>query len=209
VADRDPKGSGGDRVFVSSGDTLNRKRITGSGSNGTDFTWSFEDGSVTRRLVARKQGDEVTGIALASPDQRSFLDQLGASAEPLVPVDPRALTSLKVRNLPGEITLEYVAAVQDGSQMVVTRPLDDWTYEDFRVFYGRDDRLVERTVHDVSRGSYTSIDFIVDGSDYHATFSSILAPAVSTELNTGAGILSLTTTDPPTLPTGVMLKCLH
>jgi hypothetical protein len=209
VAARDPASSE-DRVFVSSGDTLYRKRVTGSGSGGaSDFTWSFEDGATTRRLVAHKQGDRVTDIALASPDQKTFFAQLDATAEILAPIDPSTLSSFKVRNLPGEITLEYVADVQDGSRIVVTRPRDDWSYDDFRVFYGRGDQLIERVVKQVGRGSFTIIEFVVDGADFKATFTSILAPSITSNLDTGSAMFSITTLDPPTLEPSAMFECLR
>jgi hypothetical protein len=210
VAARDPEQGGEDRVFVSSGDTLYRKRVAGSGSRDTsDFTWSFEDGATTRRLVAHKQGDRVTGIALASPDQKTFFAELDTSAESLMPIDPSTLSAFKVRNLPGEITLEYVADVQDGSRIVVTRPRDDWSYDDFRVFYGGGDPLIERVVKLVARGSFTTIEFVVDGADYKATFTSILAPAITSNLDTGTAMLSITTLDPPTLDPSATFECLQ
>ena len=168
-------------------------RFTASASSAAEAatrrtsTWSFEDGATTRRLVAHKQGDRVTDIALASPDQKTFFAQLDATAEILMPIDPSTLTSFKVSNLPAEITLEYVADVQDGSRIVVTRPRDDWSYDDFRVFYGRGDQLIERVVTQVGRGSFTIIEFVVDGANFKATFTSILAPSITSNLDTGTG----------------------
>ena len=210
VVDRGPGERSEERVFVSSGATLQRKRVLGSGSNGmTDFTWSFEDGSTERRLVAQRHGDLTTGIALASPGARTFLDDLGADAEPLTPVDSSALPAFEIRNLPGEIVLEYVAMVEDGADIVVTRPRDDWSYEDFRVFYGEAGRLIERRVTSVSRGSTTHLEFTVDGSEYHALFTSVLAPSVLSELETPEATLSLTTLEPAVLASDVTFECLH
>ncbi|HKP60867.1 MAG TPA: hypothetical protein VJV78_29260 [Polyangiales bacterium] len=175
VADRDPENPSTDRVFVSEGDTLVRKRNVGAGSLGTsDFTWSFEDGSGSKRLVAHKEGDTVTGIALASPDEKTFFSDLDASAQPLTPVAPSALGSFKVRNLSGDVTVEFVADVEDGSRIVVMRPTDDWDYEDFRLFDGKDGRLIERRTTFSGARSYRAFDFDLDGERWFIMFPSPL-----------------------------------
>jgi hypothetical protein len=171
------------RVFVSERDALYRKRVLGTGSGGSDFTISFEDGSAPSRLVFQRRAGELTGMALVHDRERSFLDALGPEAERLTLVQERDVRDRALHNLAGEIVLEHLGSVDDGSgvhTIVVTRPRDDWSYEDFRLFYGADGELIEREVENVSRGNATFIDFDVAGATYHVVFGSALGPAQST-----------------------------
>lgn len=210
VAARDPDDRGQDRIFVSSGDALVRHRVVGSGAGGDrDFTWAFaeDDGSSRRRLVAKLSDDgTVDGIALApSENQRSFFDQLGSDATPLTPVAANALSGLAVRNLPGDVHIEYVAEVEGGAQLIVTRPEDDWSYDDFRVFYSTSGPLLERTVKSVQRSSYTVIELVVNGADFKATFGSSLSP-IASELDTGTAVLALKVL-PPSAADNTAFRC--
>jgi hypothetical protein len=206
VVDRDPSGSG-ERVFVSRGDTLYRKRVTGSGGNGSDLMWSFDDDGTPKRLVAHKEGDRVTDIALAPPGERTFIDQLDARAETLTPVGPSSLAGFEVRNLPGEVVVEFVADAADGSRLIVTRPMDDWTYDDFRIFYGTDGHLLERITSFSGAKSYRAFDFIVDGATWHVTFASMLAPAIASEIDTETTSIPLTLIDPPVVSPNDSFEC--
>jgi hypothetical protein len=176
------------RVFVSEGDALSRKRVLGSGSGGNDFTVSFEQGSTPARLVFQRSSGAVTGMALVHDRERSFLDALGPEAERLTLVEEPEVRDRALRNLPGEIVLEHLGSVDDGDgvhTIVVTRPRDDWSYEDFRLFYGAAEQLLEREIENVSRGNATFIDFDVNGVTYHVVFGSPLGPTEST-LRVGA-----------------------
>lgn len=207
VVDHDPSQSG-DRVFVSRGDTLYRKRVSGSGeTGGSDFTWSFDDDGTPERLVVHKQGDTVTVIALAPPDERTFADQLDARAQRLTPVASSSVTGLGVRNLPGEIVIEFVADAPDGSRLVVTRPMDDWTYDDFRIFYGMNGHLLERVTTFTGARSYRAFDFIVDGATWHVTFASSLNPGIVSAIETGMTSIPLTLVDPPVVSPSDSFEC--
>jgi hypothetical protein len=178
------QGDGKLRVFVSEGDALYRKRVLGSGvQGGGDFTVSFEDGSTPSRLVFQRSAGAVTGMALVHDRDRSFLDALGPEAERLTLVKEAEVRDRALHNLPGEIVLEHLGSVDDGNGMhtiVVTRPRDDWSYEDFRLFYGAEGQLTEREVENVSRGNATFIEFDVDGATYLVVFGSPLGPSEST-----------------------------
>lgn len=207
VVDRNPAESG-ERVFVSRGETLYRKRVSGSGSTGTsDFTWSFDDDGTPERLVVHKQGDTVTEIALAPPDERTFVDQLDDRAQKLAPVDPSSVTGLAVRNLPGEIVVEFVADAPDGSRLIVTRPMDDWTYDDFRIFYGINGHLLERVTTFNGALSYRAFDFVIDGATWHVIFASMLNPAIESAIDTGTASIPLTLVDPPVVSPNDSFEC--
>lgn len=211
AADHNPV-DGEARVFVSRADTLVRRRVLGSGTRGnvgsTDYTWSYEDPAGPRRLVAHVQGDRTTGIALVADTDRTFLDALTSNAQPLTPLATSELTGFKLQNLPGEVTLEYVARAGNGATILVTRPRDDWSYDDFRVFYGASQPLAEQPLLSVLRGSYTTIKFLLNGADATVTFSSALAPAQASTLETTDGTFPLTIVEPPALPDGTSFLCL-
>src|SRR5204863_2322230 len=54
---------------------------------------------------------------------------------------------------------------EDSRRVLVVRPSDDWTYEDFRVFLGTPKNMLEREVQNVWRardGGSTTIEFTLD-----------------------------------------------
>lgn len=51
----------------------------------------------------------------------------------------------------------------------------DWSYQDFRVFYGTADQMNERHLANASRGSTTYISFDLEGAEYTAIFPSTLS----------------------------------
>jgi hypothetical protein len=75
------------------------------------------------------------------------------------------------------------------------------------VFYSVSGPLLEREVKNVQRSSYTIIEFVVDGTDYKATFGSVLAP-IATELDMGGKVLAVTVREPAVLATGTTFECL-
>jgi hypothetical protein len=174
-----------DRVFVSKGTDLVRKRVPGSSARGTDtdtdYSFTFEDGATTQALLVQRRGGAVTAMALGPADTRQFIGDPGATTEMLAVQDQSVISGFTLRNLPNEVTIEYVADVTDGTALVVTRPAVDWDYTDFRVFYGVDGpSLSERQVVNVLRardGGSTEIQFTVDGATYIARFPWVLEPS--------------------------------
>lgn len=208
-------------VFVSSGQVLQRKRASGSGSSGgpggeVNDTVSFEDGDTPKRLVFKRIDGVVKGIALVHDADKSFFDQLPASAEQLTIVVPAALATLKVQNLPGEQVLELSARTAAGDRIVVTRPADDWSYQDFRVFYGSGAALDERTARDAgsSKSGSRYLTFEVDGATFELTFGRVLREVGmvspnSGKLTTPSGEGALTLDDETQgLPSGLTFRCL-
>jgi hypothetical protein len=197
-----------ERVFVSNGNALYRKRQSGAGSTGSsDFFWQFDDDGTLERLVVHKQAGRVTGIALAPANERTFFAQLDDRAQKLSPVDPASTHGFDVRNLPGEVVVEFVADAADGSRIVVTRPKDDWTYDDFRIFYGTDSRLAERVTSFRGAKSYRAFDFIVDGATWHVAFASSLSAVTESAIDTGTATLPLTLVDPPVVSPADSFEC--
>jgi hypothetical protein len=169
------------RLFVSEGKALVRHEINGSGeqSEGTlkrigltvggdaPFTLLIElGGAMTRMMVVEGPLGRDKNLNISN-----------AQGEALEVVSKGALDSLVVQNLPGDVQVEYSARVRDGARLIVTRPEHDWSYEDFRVFFGPADRVEERHVTSVTRaldGGSTHIDFKVGSEAAVAFFPSRL-----------------------------------
>jgi hypothetical protein len=199
VADEVP-GKSISRVFVSDGTTLFRKRVTGSGSSGggadADYSFTFEDGATTQALLVQRRGGVATGMALGPAGGKGFIGDPGATTEMLAVQGDGAVSAFTLRNLPGEVTVEYVADVTDGTVLVVTRPADDWEYADFRLFYGNTaGDMIERQVVNVlrSRSGGTDIEFKVNDATYTVRFTWILEATDAGGTNSRPGQATLET----------------
>ena len=163
------------RVFVSSGTTLQRRRIAGSGQLGSTayvFTISDEPAFILKIEVSSGSASRM-GVIRGAFAGRDF--EIGQQGDVLEVLPADAVAGMTVANLPGEVFVEYAASLPDGRHLVVVRPNDDWTYEDFRLFLGTPERMLERHVLSVSRGrdgGTTHIDFVEDGATVQAYFPS-------------------------------------
>ncbi len=205
------------RVFVSNGNELGRVRVLGSGGSGSsgveEYMFTFEapgGGSWTLAIEIRDGETRMAVVTEGDFEGRSFEEVLAAGNE-LTVRDESALSGLEVRNLPGEIEVEYMARTEDGDQLVVTRPRDDWSYEDFRLFYGEGTTLTERAVSNVLRaldGGTTWITFELDGSEAEALFpASLTEPAENPTLTVEENTVELTLLDPDTDVAGLSFRC--
>ena len=170
-----------DRVFVSSGNSLWRKRVSGSGQSGgtadRDYTFSYVDGTNNPALIIQIRGGVTTAMAVGPGDSRSFIGPADAGQQTLAVLDKSAINGMTLRNLPGDVFIEYVADVSNGNIIIVTRPQDDWTDTSFRVFYGTTHAMLERPLISFSRGNDTYITFQVDSAQYLAHFVMLFEPA--------------------------------
>jgi hypothetical protein len=211
----DRTGSGENHVFVSQPGALVRQRVIGSGSGNdaagmwlqfalgtTDMPWSL-------RVELPAGAAPRMGVVRGPLDSKTFV--IGEKGEVLTIVGPEAYAGLAVRNLPGDVYVEYLGTVEDGRRLVVTRPADDFRYEDFRLFLslGAPDHLVERMVIEVSRardGGTTDIRFDLDGAVAVAHFPAPQLGGGAT-LTAGGRTLTITTQPPGTRPEGVAFFC--
>jgi hypothetical protein len=157
-----------------------------------DYTFSYEDGANSQALIIQVRGGNATAMALGPSSSRAFIGG-DPSQQPLTVLDPSAISGMALQNLPGVI--EYLADVADGNIIVVTRPMDGWTYTDFRLFYGSQDAMIERHIENVGRtlsvGSPTYITFDVGSEQYSVVFT--LTTDLDSGLVTGPGPGTLTT----------------
>ncbi len=175
------------RVFVSdAGGTMVRQRIAGSGSgtspSGTGFyVFSVTDTSApfVLQIDASSTAALRMGVVQGTlTDRKTFV--IGQDGEELTVLPNATIAAMPVRNLPGTIVAEYVATLPDGRVMLVTRPLDDWSYQDFRLFLGPPSVVAERQVASVTRaedGGTTTILFDLDGVQATAYFPVLVADA--------------------------------
>jgi hypothetical protein len=175
------------RVFVSDGGELRRAPVSGGGriheGGAVTNLASFEYGE-SLLTMGVESTESATRAAVGPGGERSF-EALLANGEELTILPESVLDDYSLRNLPGDVEVEYVAAVATGERLVVIRPSYDWTYDDFRLFVGEPEPLVERQVLGVTRardGGSTWIRFDLHGEAADISFP-VTAPASLTTKN--------------------------
>ncbi len=172
----DRQGDSTHRAFVVEGTTLVRLHVAGTGES--------NDGSVERsslsidamppfRLLVERADERTTRMARTERDDRVLdIDELTAE-ELLEVVDADTVDGYTVRNLPPDIRVEYFARTEDGAVLIVLVPAVDFSYDEFRLFYGVEGELVERKLDEVIRrrdGGTTNLRFTLDGQPADAFF---------------------------------------
>lgn len=164
------------RLFVSEGSVLQRKVVLGSGTAGgtADGTIVVTSGDTLApfTLKIERSAGKAARMGVYRGELKGKDFEIGSQGDVLEVVGADALASLTVRNVPGNVVVEYDAMTPQGRRLFVTRPAIDWRYEDFRMFYGTPDRMTERRVASVARGSSTYITFDIDGASANAFFPS-------------------------------------
>jgi Galactose oxidase, central domain/Kelch motif len=209
--------AGSERVFVSSGGTLQRQRIAGSGTessgNGVmSYTFSISDHVPAFMLKLETNSSSPTAMGVLQGDLSGKTFTIGQQGSVLTLVSTSQVAVLPVANIPAQTFIEYSATIPDGRALLVVRPRDDWTYQDFRVFFGTTDHMAERPVDQVVRyhdGGSTTINFTIDGVTAVASIPvSLTGPTTPPTLTIGATSfpLALGPTDSP--PVGFTYFCL-
>jgi len=179
------------RAFVSQGTVLQRKEVAGSGDVGgapgtESISATVRDATAPFALQIERSGGVATRMGVYRGELAAKSFEIGVEGDVLTLVGADVLAAFEVRNLPGGVVVEYDATTQDGHRLIVTRPMVDWTYDDFRVFYGIPGEMKERHLENASRGSTTYISFDLDGAAYTAVFpSSLSAPYEQATLGAG------------------------
>ncbi len=162
------------RVFVSMGDALIRQRVSGTGQVGSDF-WVLSVADHDPPFDLEVQGTYPAsarmGVLEVIGEKTSKTFEIGAAGTELTIVPESEVKRLSLRNLPGDVVLEYAAMLADDQVMVVTRPRDDWNdYQDVHLYLGPTEHVLERRVQMFARGGFTHIDFELDGRAAQAYF---------------------------------------
>lgn len=155
------------RFFISQGAVLQRFEIAGSGLDGAgSLTLSIAEPPLTVRIDHAGPTPTQMGIVRGPVDGKTF--DIGTQGEVLTLVGADALTGLTPKDVVDNVFVEYNATLPDGRHLFVTRPKVDWTYEDFRIFFGPPNAVLERPLVSASRGNTTYLTFTVDGTSYDA-----------------------------------------
>jgi hypothetical protein len=156
-------------AFVSEDGVLQRRRVLGEGSGNEGSKTSRQatvEGAPAFTLYLETSADGVIVFVRTESEERIVsLDDIDA-AEMLELLAEDELTDLEPSNLAPLVWIEYFGTLDDDRRVLVVRPADDWAFEDFRVFLGTPDRMLERDVGDVVRardGGSTTIELTIDG----------------------------------------------
>jgi hypothetical protein len=165
------------RGFISEGGELYRQRVSGTGetsdASGDTTLISLDERTppLTLEVVVGPDGTTRMGVAEGILKTKTFV--IGEQGEELALLSADDVGALPLHDYPGEIVVEYVAQVEGEKLLVVLRPRDLTSYQEFRVFFGTLERLDERPVQNVTRardGGSTEIDFSVNGDEAVAYF---------------------------------------
>ena len=183
------------RGFISEGGELYRQRVSGSGEvndgagETTMISLSELSPPLTLEVVVAADGSARMGVAEGTLKTKTFI--IGEQGEELAMLNKDDVAALPLHDYPSEIVTEYVAEVEGENLLVVLRPRDLADYDEFRVFYGKPERLEECIVQNVSRakdGGSTLIDFSVNGDEAVAYFP---VEFVDDEFTPGAPTLTI------------------
>jgi len=206
------------RAFISEGGELYRQRVSGSGqvtsAAGLVTVVSLLELEPPLTLQVEEAADHAQrmGVFSGPLDTKSF--SIGEQGEELTLLTAPELQGVPLHNYPAEILVEYSAELTDGRWLVVLRPRDFDSYEQFRVFFGPPERLAERRLLDIARardGGSTSLVFDVDGEQAHAEFPIELVDEQfvpgDPSLELGGTSLDLTLQAPAAGPDGASYFC--
>lgn len=144
------------RVFASSGDTLVRKEVTGSGEGPGWYVVSVSNPTFKLK-VEGSGGDLRIGILHGDCQCKDF--EIASADEVLETLPPEAAAAFRVQNLSNEIVGEFWLTVDDGRRLLVSRARYDWD-DSVRLFLGPPEAISEHRVESFSRDWTTYITFV-------------------------------------------------
>jgi hypothetical protein len=205
--------AGGQRLFASQGPVLARQ-VTRGGGSVSDATGTLTiviGGDAASPLNVEVHTDTageptVMGVYKGTLTTKTF--EIGALGEVLQLLTTDAISGLTLQNLPGTVSIQHLAALSDGRELMVTVPDVDATPNDERIFFGTPPRLIERRLTPTAQPrSFTQLTFDLDGKQATVTFSSLLNPGVTSMLSAGGTTFPLTEAPVGTPPAGVTFLC--
>ena len=208
VVDDNGVGLDNPRVFASSGTTLYRKYVAGSGGNSLTFDDSVtEPSSDFRDIIFELDGGVATRMALAPSTARSgFAPDAGDML--LTLLDGGAIKGFAIKNLPNVVS--YVADASNGDSVVLVSAMNVETMADEHVFYGKPSQMVEAPLVSDNRDCCeVLLTFTVNGAKVVANMVFSQGGAFTTSsLQTTAGMFGLKVRNPtPTNLDGFSFTC--
>lgn len=205
------------RVFVEKNGALVHYPVSAEGGGGTDGVelLTLLVAEVGRSFLLQIE-TSAAGIRMAVLHDPGATEsfEIGTMGVELTVLAPESVADMPVSNVAAGIELEYVAALEDGRLLVVSRPSEEWSYEDFRAFFGSLEDLTERPVTDVARltdGGSTTIELEIDGATATASFPIVI---VETDFVPGPATLTIAKEThalarlPHAVPEGAVFHCL-
>jgi hypothetical protein len=202
-----------ERLFVSQGTVLVRQRVGGAGStsdaSGTLVVLAGGDpGAPVVVEIQQDTTDRPTAMGVYRGTLVTKTFEIGTMGEVLQLLPASAASGLTLQNLPGTVSIQHLAALSDGREVMVTIPDVDATGDDARVFFGTPPTLIERRVTPtVQPNSYTRLTFDLDGRAAVATFASPLNTGVTAALTVGSDVFPLAEAAAGTAPTATTFLC--
>jgi hypothetical protein len=208
----DGHGENPERLFASSGTTLVRQKVggTGTASDGSGTLLVMTSGTPDAPLTVEVQvsGGHATAMGLYRGTLATKTFAIGSMGETLQLMSAGDIAGFSLQNLPGTVSATHVATTADGRWLVVTQPDVDATVTDVRVFFGTPDALRERRVIPTAQPrSYAQIEFDLDGQTATARFASSLAPSITSALNVGGQETPLTDASAGDAPANASYLC--
>jgi hypothetical protein len=208
----DGHGESPERLFASSGTTLVRQKVggTGSASDGSGTLLVLTGGTPDAPLTVEVQvaGGRVTAMGLFRGALATKTFAIGSMGETLQVMSAADIAGFSLQNLPGTVSAIHVATTADGRWLVVTQPDVDAMVLDVRVFFGAPDALRERRVIPSAQPrSYALIEFDLDGQTATARFTSAFAPSITSALVVGGQETPLNDASPDQTPANASYQC--
>jgi len=174
-------------IFVSSGGTLVRQHVVGTGQMGSDqFAFSFvapgEAAASARDLLVQTDGTSAVSMSLGPSGSGKTGSDAGVTA--LTVVAASTVERMPIVNTPNVI--QYVGDVANGNVVVATVPLNqpvtspDGGVEDgsLSIFYGPPSAVAQRPIaaFQQSLSGNGSLTFLVEGTPTVLTFGNLPSP---------------------------------
>jgi hypothetical protein len=198
------------RLFISSGQTLQRQAAGGTGEIDGSYLIISAGGDGMQLQVAVERGPSGPtrmGVHRGPLAGKTFA--IGSEGEVLTLLGAGDVKAFTLANLPGGVNVEELATLPDQRLLMVTSPVVDFSYEALRVFFGSRERMAEYKNLELSQPrSYRIVSFEYQGQVVHATFTSPFAPGVNSEIAIEGKVQPLTLAPPGTRPDGATFFCL-
>lgn len=200
-------------IFVSSGETLVRQHVLGSGQSGANqFVFTFvsagDSAASARDLLVQTDGAGAVSMALGPEGSGKTQSDAGVTALSLVA--PSTIAGMPVVDTPRVI--QYVGNVANGDVLVATLPLNQPAQSldggvadgDLAIFYGPPPAVAQRPIaaFQQSLSGNGSVTFLVGGTPTVLSFGYVPAPDAGP-----SGTFALTSLTPQgSAPIGITLE---
>jgi hypothetical protein len=164
VLDRTNGAFGELRAFISDGAVLRRRKVAGSGGGpgSIDVSLGSPGAELQIKVVTANGTATRMGILRGPPDPATKSFEIGVQGEELALLSAADLVSFAVVNI-SSVRVMYDATTTEGHRFVAFTTDVDYSDDKVRLFYGTDDRLVQRRLISINVDSSTHVQLDIDG----------------------------------------------